>query len=78
MREYLASQDWEADRKGFRTLNRVRLEDCFFTLADRFTSGGNASRKRGRREKERRVEKQRERKYMNKEREREKEREGEG
>jgi len=39
MRLFLAGEDWGADSKGFRTLNRQRLEDCFFTLADRFTAG---------------------------------------
>jgi len=39
MRLFLAKEDWESDCKGFKTLNRRRLEDCYFTLADRFTSG---------------------------------------
>jgi len=39
MRMFLAKEDWEADCKGFKTLNRQRLENCYFTLADRFTSG---------------------------------------
>jgi hypothetical protein len=39
MRMFLAKEDWESDCKGFKTLNRQRLEDCYFTLADRFTSG---------------------------------------
>jgi len=38
MRLFLAKEDWEADCKGFKTLNRHRMEDCYFTLADRFTS----------------------------------------
>ena len=38
MRMFLCKEDWDADRKGFKTLNRRRLEDCFFTLADRWTS----------------------------------------
>jgi hypothetical protein len=38
MRIFLAKEDWVADAKGHKTLNKTRLEDCFFTLADRFTS----------------------------------------
>jgi len=41
MRIFLASEDWVADAKGHKTLNKMRLEDCFFTLADRFTSSVN-------------------------------------
>jgi hypothetical protein len=41
MRIFLASEDWVADAKGYKTLNKTRLEDCFFTLADRFTSSVN-------------------------------------
>jgi len=31
----MAQEDWDCDRKGFKTLNRDRLQDCWFTLADR-------------------------------------------
>lgn len=39
VRFYLFKQDWLQDSKGFKTLNRSRLEDSFFTLADRFCVG---------------------------------------
>jgi hypothetical protein len=32
-RMYLCRQDWNSDRKGFKSLNKRRLEDSFFTLA---------------------------------------------
>ena len=43
VRFYLFKQDWQQDSKGFTTLNRSRLEDSFFTLADRFCVGIEAS-----------------------------------
>jgi len=43
VRFYLFKQDWLQDSKGFTTLNRSRLEDSFFTLADRFCVGIEAS-----------------------------------
>ena len=32
-RMYLCKQDWNSDRKGFKSLNKRKLEDSFFTLA---------------------------------------------
>jgi len=43
VRFYMSNEDWKSDAKGFNTLNKKRLEDCFFTMADRFTSGTESS-----------------------------------
>lgn len=34
----LGLHDWDSDRKGHTTVNYDRFLDCYFTLADRFTS----------------------------------------
>ena len=35
VRFYMSNLDWQVDCKGFNSLNKQRLEDCYFTMADR-------------------------------------------